>query len=649
MDFLGGNLVAYQRMKVTRLGLAIAGLATTALTTPAVAQRYQHTDYPPLFIRGISDDPEAPNYLNPQVPPEGFNYIAEDPEIFSTRDPMEFYDQIPPAKNKGRAWKIYKTEWDDDDEKGFRAFITGIGRTRCSSLDACLRHEANPYRDLEDDHIYFGDCADMAYFMRGYYAWKNGLPWSYQSSMRTADGSRDDPRYSKAGNVVASRRSIVTPRGGNPVDAPSLLKSIGGQVSTAMFRTHPETGAPGTFDDFYPVDIDRAHVVPGAIAYDVFGHVGLVYEVEEDGRVMIIASHPDFSVTRSVYGANFMRTGPDFGGGLKAWRPIQLVGATKKDDGTYIGGRVVGAKNKDLPGYSVVQYFGNVPSEDGDWTLGEFHLGGRTLEYYEFVRRKLAAPGYAFDPIREMRNAMGSICGDLKARKAAVDQGVRAGIHEQAHPGILPPNIYGTYGTWEAYSTPSRDARLKTAFLELRRMTEELVSKHMNGEPGVDYDGDNLPGDLLNAFDDEKLKCQITYTRMDNSVVKLNISHVMDRLFDMSFDPYHCPERRWGATGYELSTCKETANKRAWYEAEQYLRNQVSRTYDVKMNFRLDQLKPPAEATPEAGGIGQQEAPDIHIKKYLLGVAKPHSSEEGTLGKEFAKTRAVPVNGDSGE
>ncbi len=624
-------------------------LVTVALVVgalgPSGALAQRDDAFPPLIIRGISDDPEAPNYLNPAVPPEGVNYIAEETSVYSTRDPLEFIEQIPAARNKGRAWKIYKTEWDDADERGYRAFVTGIGRSRCSSLDDCLRHPANPYRDLQDDQIYLGDCADMAYVLRGYYAWKNGLPWSYQNAMRTADGSRDDVRYSKAGNVVAGRRSIVTPAAGRPVDGPSLLKSIGGEVSTAMFRTHPETGAKRTHDDFYPVAIDREHVVPGAIAYDVFGHVGLVYEVEDDGRVMIIASHPDFSVTRSVYGANFMRTGPDFGGGLKAWRPIRLAGATERSDGSYTSGRVVAASNEEIEGFSLDQYFGNVPHASGDWTLGEFRFEDRTLDYYDFVRRKLALPGYAFNPIKEMRNSMKAICGDLKSRKAAVDQAVRAGIHKQDHPGILPKNIYGTYGTWEAYSTPSRDARLKTAFIELRRTTQDLVTRHMNGEPGVDYDGDNLAGDLLNAFDDEKLNCQISYKRMDNTIVLLNTGHIMDRLFDMSFDPYHCPERRWGASGYELSSCKENLAKKAWYEKEQYLRNQAQRTYDVTMSFRLNELKAPATARPEDGGIGVQEAADVHIKKYLAGVVTPHRSEEGVLGKEVAKAGAKNQRG----
>ncbi|WP_306250829.1 hypothetical protein [Parvularcula sp. IMCC14364] len=625
--------------------LKIPGVITLAaialFASKAAAQSPHIYEFPPLIIAADEEVPGQPTYLNPAVPADSYNYIITEDGVYSTRDPMELRELIPPARNTGSAWKIYKTEWDEADERGYEAFVTSLGRTKCASIDECLRDPANPYRDLEDDTIYLGDCADMAYFLRGYYAWKNGLPWSYQDAMRTANGAGEDPRYSSAGNIVASRRSVITRSGSKPVNAPGLLRRIRGEVSTAMFRTHPVTGAPEGFDDFYPVAIDREHVVPGSIVYDVYGHVGLVYEVEEDGRVMIFSSHPDFSISRTTYGANFMRTGPEFGGGLKAWRPIRLVGATKTSDGSYVGGRIVATANEDLPGFSMVQYVGNGPEDTRNWSMAEFQYENRVLNYYEFVRRSLADPDYAFDPIRELRNAMTAICGDLKARKVAVDAAVREGVHLKDAPERLPENIYGTYGTWESFSTPSRDARLKTAFRELRWLTEDLITKHRYGQPGVDYTGNNLTGDLLNAFDDEKKRCQITYQRMDRSTVVLNMNHIMDRLFDLSFDPYHCPERRWGAKGKELATCQETPEKAAWYDAQKYLRNQVERTYSVRMNFRQDELKSPLLADVTDGGLGAVAPPDIHIKKYLMSQVGIHRSEEGDLGKGIAGTESA--------
>jgi hypothetical protein len=520
--------------------------------------------------------------------------------------------EVPAPVNTGKAWKVYKESWTPADEDGYSEFVQTIGRSDCISLESCLKSDANPYRSDVDPSLP-GDCADMAYVLRAYYAWKNGLPFSYQNAMRTADRSRQDIRYSTQGNVVAGRRQIL-----NLVsDAPNFLRRIGGEVSTAMFRTHPETGGGRRFDDFYPVKISRESVRPGVIAYDIYGHVGIVYDILENGRILVVASHPDNTVTRSAYGPNFMRSKPALGAGLKAWRPIRVANAQRNSDGSLSGGRLQAASNDQLKLYSLEQYFGNVPHPSNVWHYGEFSYNGRTLKYYDYVRRKLASPDFRYDPVDELRFGLQTICGSLKARKTAVDNAVLAQMHLRPHPKKLPVNIYGTYGEWEEYSTPSRDARLKVSFIELRRDTQRLVEDTNAGSDGVQYDGDDLPGDLWAAFNEEKNACTFTYWRSDKTRVRLNLAHAMERLFDMSFDPYHCPERRWGATGAELETCSDDETKDRWYNAQRFLRYQAERTYDVRMDFTLDELKPPMVAKPEEGGLGVEAPADADIRAYL--------------------------------
>ncbi len=525
---------------------------------------------------------------------------------------------IPEAVNTGKRWEVYKESWTAEDEAGYAEFVQAIGRSDCTSLPSCLENEANPYRS-QSDPVLRGDCADMAYVLRAYYAWKNGLPFSFQNAMRTADGARQDIRYSSEGNVVTHRRSVRN----YVTNAHTFLKSIGGQVSTAMFRTHPETGGGRTHDDFYPVEVSRESVKPGVIAYDIYGHVGIVYDVLDDGRVLIIASHPDQSVTRSTYGPNFMRSKPELGAGLKAWRPIFVEGAEKSEDGSLVGGELRAASNEDIEDFSLEQYYGNVPHPSGVWHYGEFRFQDRTLKYYDYVRRKLAAPGFAYDPTEELRFGLETICGAIKARKVAVDSALMSNIHLKPHPKKLPPNIYGTYGEWEEYSTPSRDARLKVSFIELRREMQELVKHVEEGDPSVRYEGENLADDLLKAFNEEKDACTITYWRSDKTRMRLNLAHVMDRLFELSFDPYHCPERRWGATGAELESCTDDAEKEQWHNALKFLRYQAERTYDVRMDFALHELKPPMIAPPEDGGLGVEAPADADIRAYLVSLTGP--------------------------
>src|SRR5690554_1001050 len=88
--------------------------------------------------------------------------------------------QPAPALNAGTAWKVYKAAWEPADEKAYEAFVQAIGRSDCSSLQECLDDEANPWRGT-DKKLFYGDCADMAYMLRAYFAWKNGLPFSYQN------------------------------------------------------------------------------------------------------------------------------------------------------------------------------------------------------------------------------------------------------------------------------------------------------------------------------------------------------------------------------------------------------------------------------------------------------------------------------------
>lgn len=549
--------------------------------------------------------------------------------------------RVPPAVNRGRAWHIYKTEWSAADEAGFSAFVRAIGESSCLTLDDCLSGPQNPYRDTDPAHHWNGDCADMAYFLRGYYAWKNGLPFAYERAVRTVAGKGEDARYSSEGNIILSRREALTPASGKPVDAPSYLTRMMGEVSTAMFRVHPTKLRNASYNDFYPIEIDRAYVRAGAIAYDIYGHAGIIYDVLDDGRVQIVASHPDHSVSRSLYGANFLRAKPDLGGGLKGWRPIRVEGATRQKNGAYTGGKIVAPVNADISGFSIEQYYGNVPHPSGEWSLGEFQFRNMTLGYYDYVRRRLAAPDFAYNPVDELRHGMQTNCQHIKERKVAVDRARDAGLDRRPHPKKLPPNIYGTNGEWEEFSTPSRDARLKINFIELRREIQTLVEKLHAGDASVRYDGADLPGDLLTAYREEANACQIIYRRSDDTRVRLDYDQIAQRLFELSFDPFNCVERRWGASGTELESCTDGKTKTAWYAAERFLRYQAERTYDVRMDFTLDALKPPMLAPPEKGGLGVDAPADVDLKGYLEDLAHRRAKPEIEAG-------AAPRTGAAG-
>jgi hypothetical protein len=221
-----------------------------------------------------------------------------------------------------------------------------------------------------------------------------------------------------------------------------------------------------------------------------------------------------------------------------------------------------------------------------------------------------------YDPVREVGDMVDSNCDDLHYRVQAVDLAIAAGLNKHGEPDRLPPNIYGTEGDWEMYSTPSRDARLKTAFKELYDASKRFVWMAQHKDPKLAYKGQNLAADLLATYDAHAALCVVTYTRSNGTKISFGYEEARRRLFDLSFDPYQCPERRWGAkTAYELATCPDGANKTAWYEAEKNLRNQIDRTYDARMDFGLDELKTPGP------GKGVPTPPETDLRSWL--VAQP--------------------------
>ena len=509
-------------------------------------------------------------------------------------------------------YQIRYDRWTEEDERGYGEFIAAIGNADCHTVNDCLHSPANPFRASDPEGIYFhSDCADLPYVLRAYYAWKRGLPFSYVSAV-TPRGHARDIRYSKNGNEVVARRDVLS----GTISGYELLEELRDQISSATYRMHPDLDDP--VPDLYSPKISPASIRPGTLIYDPNGHVATVYRVDPDGRINYVDAHPDNSMTRGFYDIRFVRSRPGMGAGFKNWRSAVLQNATRRADGVYTGGHIVLPRNAQIADFSDEQYFGNGPRSpsDSEWGVGGFKLNGEYLNYYDFVRATLAGGRLEFDPVKEIHDLVDSNCADLHYRGEAVDLSIDAGLQNQPQPDRLPANIYGTDGDWETYSTPSRDARLKTAFKEVRDEAKRFVAMYRKNDPKLIYRGNDLVADMIAVYDQEAAKCRITYTRTDGSRVTLGYEDARLRLFRMSFDPYHCIERRWGAMdAVELSTCRDGAVKQAWYAAEQNLRNQIDRTYDAQMDFTLDELRMPGP------GKGVASPPDIDARAYLLSAA----------------------------
>ncbi len=532
------------------------------------------------------------------------------------------------------SWPVRHAAWTSAHEAEYEAFIRSIGESDCRTVDECLTSPvANPAFAATNPlgAKFYSDCADLPFSLRAYFAWRKGLPFSFSTRLAGHVPTGKSPP-GQVGYQVAERHDVVGP---GP-DFRQLMKAVSNYVTSNHFRV-PAHYRGAVLPDHYPVRLDRESIRAGAVIYDPDGHVAVVYKVSDDGRIHYVDAHPDNSLTRGVYGRDFVRTVPDIGAGFKRWRPQRLVGATTAADGTLVGGRIELAADSALADWSDEQFIASAArpsasrvaraestvrpragskdkrrSPGRDRPEAQYAVDGRAVDYYDFLRLRLAPKGFRYDPLTETRSMIRHLCDGLRDRVHAVERAVEAGLSQRPQPPRLPPNIYATNGDWELYSTPSRDARLKVSFEELRDEVERFLELAAVASPVVVYQGTDLARDLSQIYAEEAARCPITYRRSDGSPQQLAFDEVRQRLFLMSFDPHHCPERRWGASeSAELATCREDATKRAWYFAQGRLRNQLVRTYGEPMGWTLGELG------DRKRDIGHDEPSDIDVTAVL--------------------------------
>jgi hypothetical protein len=270
------------------------------------------------------------------------------------------------------------------------------------------------------------------------------------------------------------------------------------------------------------------------------------------------------------------------------------------------------AENDQISDYSLVQYVGTEPNPSGDVKKARYGYNGIKLGFYEYARVAISGGKMDYNPIYELRQTMRTMCNDLGDRAQYVNLAISDGIANKEHPARLPNNIYGSDNTeWESYATPSRDARIKAAAQQFYKDMGDMISLWVKRDPRIVYDGNFLKPDLQRAYEEESNACKITYMSSGKRPITLTYDDMMKRLYRLSFDPYHCVELRWGAQGDEAANCGDGRQKRAWYEAEQRLRNQSDRTYDAQMSFDV------AELNAHGKWTGIDNPPPVDVKALI--------------------------------
>lgn len=527
-----------------------------------------------------------------------------------------------PRTNGPQAWKIKQANWTQADEQNYKVFISRIGaaveKGQCNTVKSCLENSSiNPYRSSDPQGFsYYADCADFPYFMRSYFAFKNNLPFSIVTGFQARDPKQEettDTRYPKFGSIVTGRTDFTATTSGAFPSADAILNSLlMSSISSGTFRMSYDQDYGAMFSDVYPIEISRNSVQPGAILYDPSGHVAVVYRVSEDGKIYLIDAHPDNTLTFNLYSRKYTRSHPRLGAGFKKFRPIQLVDYSVDYEGNLIGGRIVGTPNSQISDFSTEQFLGVNQVADDNWKAAAFSVSGSNYDFHDFIRARLATSSLVLNPIKEMQSLMGNICNNIGDRVTSVDLAIQNGMDRREHPKRLPENIFGASGDWENYSTPGRDQTLRILFKDLYEQTVGMVKRFNRGDRSLQYSGVNLARDLEQTYLATAKACQISYRNSQGYSVTLNLEDIRQRVFALSFDPYHCVELRWGARGQELASCPNDKDKMEWYNEEQYLRNQLERRLDLKMDYKARQLEKAVKK-----GVGVYETPETDLINFL--------------------------------
>jgi hypothetical protein len=524
---------------------------------------------------------------------------------------------LRPGTVPGSVWPV-RAAWNRTTENLFSAWIEKLfndpvdAAPSWPALHDVLR---DPARNVLFDHLGLGedamkmvlrpDCADLPYFLRGYFAFKLGLPFGYSKCTRGGGGraprcpewwniqneepppaSPDQgpgpPQIAAAEQARAPRtlfgffgQQAAPPPIAPPQAAPStrfapkprgLAASFGAYMQTVAGGVHSGSGRTALNDnntDYYPVTLTQETLRPGTIYADPYGHILMIVRrvpQSEGGAGVILAidGQPDGTVARKrFWRGNFLfaQNAALGGPGFKRFRPIvrDRTGGLRR------------LTNDEIANHP--QY--------GDFSLDQSRLG--TEDFYDRMDDVMSPS--PLDPLRAMNEAITSLEEQIKTRVISVENG-RKWQNGARGEASMPEGaaIFETTGAWEDFSTPSRDLRLLIAMDVVREFPDRVVRRPERYAMPKDKSVEDVAAELQRVLASELRARKFSYPRSDGSSWTLALLDVLDRAVDleMAYNPNDCVELRWGAPAEseEAATCKRRASSaqrakmikyRAWF------------------------------------------------------------------------------------
>ena len=490
--------------------------------------------------------------------------------------PAAAVDPNPPSIRGGGAWPI-RRQWTYEETQHFARWMENLydKKTRGNVDQRTAKLErllTDPEMNLLLDKTFLGegsnpqmplslirsmhhymDCAKFTAFLPAYYAYRRALPWM---TATVYSGQRGvDVRISAFNIPNPGANSFTSGSLSGFFDA-AVGRFISGNYRVNLYQQNAE------FSDTVPVALNRKYLLPGCISY-LDGHCLLLSKVTEYGELYFL--NCSTTKTRDIFSYN----------GMNAVGGITPRGSDPNDEwmGCFQGLRVHRYPIAETDGRGNVTRVRRRTNEE----MLEF---GFSTEQYDLVREMYTSheiqeggvkPQSLHDLIRLRMMTVESVkpaafiasyCDEILAAYVERVWFVDDSWQDVKRNGpILYPedrdneNIFQAFGRWETWSSPSSDIDRRNKYFYLADWMEYVIRMF-----GMKPSFVNLAGleayeicsqaDLAAAMIAEKNRHfkekYLEYTTSQGETARLTLADIEERLYDLSFDPNHPPELRWG-------------------------------------------------------------------------------------------------------
>lgn len=485
-------------------------------------------------------------------------------------------DPNPPSIRGGGAWPIHR-QWNHAEVQHYAQWVENLFNLktkgnvdqRTAKLERML---TDPEMNLLEQPQFLGtgsnpqlprdiihhihsvlDCGKFTAFIPAYYAYRRALPWMVT---HVGSGGGPDIRITPFNIPIGCSSSFASP---------SLSQFFLDEVapfSSGNYRVNLN-GRNCELSDTLPVALNREHLMPGCMNY-VDGHCLVLAKVTEYGELCFL--NCSTTETRDIFTYNGMNTvagltprgsDPDneWNGCYQGLRVLRYPIAETDARGNVT--KVRRRTNEEM------KEFGFSPEEyDAVAEITEKHFISagdlKAQSFHDLIRLRMKTVD-TINPLKFLEQYCDELLDAYRFREMFIQDAWKDFL--QNGPIVYPEdldddNIFQAKGRWESWSSPSSDVDRRNKYFYLADWLEYAIRWFAILPKFVDLTGlekynVKSQADLAAALVSEKNRLfkekSMTYTKSTGEKVTLTLADIEQRLYDLSFDPNHAPEIRWGA------------------------------------------------------------------------------------------------------